>query len=760
MRKEEFDSLYCQALNEQQQEAVHSVEGAVLLLAVPGSGKTTVLVNRLGYMVKCCGIDPRSILTMTYTVAATAEMKQRFGNLFGYAYQRDMTISTINSISAQIVKHYAAKYGSGSAFPVVSNEDAAGIVSRIYRELYDEYPTDSTIKDIRRGIGYVKNMMLSGDEVKNVDVGVERFEEIYRRYNQELKARGLMDFDDQMVYAKKALEKYPDVLEYYQERYRYICVDESQDTSKIQHEIIKLLASKYGNIFMVGDEDQSIYGFRAAYPDALLRFEQDYPGAKVLLMEKNYRSVPAIVEAANGFIARNQFRHPKTLRAVRAGDTQIHTVRSANRMAQYGYLFEVGKRCQEETAILYRNNDSALPLIDLFDRHGIPFNCRQFEDAFFSHKVVADIRDLITFAYEPCNGEVFMRIYYKLSAPISKAAAQEACQRSKTSGKPILDALLDGTGLNSYGREAVLDMKTVLSALPQDTAEGALQQVWSGLRYHKFVAERKLDGGKLDILRLLARQVSSPMELLLRLEELRQVVSAHQNREDCPLILSTVHSSKGLEYHRVYLLDVLDGILPAKVYREVSGDEDLRHYEEDRRIFYVAMTRAKNELYLFTSPTMDAEFIDEVISRLPVAVINENDVFAALQGNLLGKVYTDRQKGTGTVSAQCDDLILVTYGGGASELLTLDEMMQNRNRKKQYEAPRAQEPPKAPLQKPSKPQTLTRFYPGMQVRHGMFGDGVVLGIKDNKIEIRFAGKYGVKQLMLETVVQNKLLQQL
>ena len=168
MRKEEFDSLYCQTLNEQQREAVHSVEGAVLLLAVPGSGKTTVLVNRLGYMVKCCGIDPRSILTMTYTVAATAEMKQRFGNLFGYAYQRDMTISTINSISAQIVKHYAAKYGSGSAFPVVSNEDAAGIVSRIYRELYDEYPTDSTIKDIRRGIEVIGRQWQQSRHVRSV----------------------------------------------------------------------------------------------------------------------------------------------------------------------------------------------------------------------------------------------------------------------------------------------------------------------------------------------------------------------------------------------------------------------------------------------------------------------------------------------------------------------------------------------------------------------------------------------------------------
>ena len=266
MRGEEFDALYCQKLNTQQREAVHSVDGPVLLLAVPGSGKTTVLVNRLGYMVKCCGIDPRSILTMTYTVAATKEMKQRFANLFGDDAARQMTFSTINALSAQIVRFYAERHGSGRAFSVVENPEAAAIVSNIYRAIFDEFPTDSTVKEIRTGITYVKNMMLTDEEIKTIDLGIDRFDKIYELYCKALSNRKLMDFDDQMIYALRALRKYPDVLSYYQERYRYICVDESQDTSKIQHEIIKLLGSKYHNLFMVGDEDQSIYGFRAAYP--------------------------------------------------------------------------------------------------------------------------------------------------------------------------------------------------------------------------------------------------------------------------------------------------------------------------------------------------------------------------------------------------------------------------------------------------------------------------------------------------------------
>ena len=507
---------------------------------------------------------------------------------------------------------------------------------------------------------------------------------------------------------------------------------------------------------MVGDEDQSIYGFRAAYPDALLHFEQDYPNAKVLLMEQNYRSVPAIVAAADGFIARNQFRHPKRLYAVRQGDAHVQTVQVMDRVTQYAYLYEVGKSCKRETAILYRNNDSALPLIDLFDRNGVAFNCKQFEEAFFSHKVVTDIRDMITLAYEPCNGDAFMRIYYKFGSPITKSAAQYACDRSKKSGRPIWEELLNCGELNSYGREAAQELKVVMSQLPDYTAEEALERLWVSLRYNQFVAQRKLDGGKLDILRLLARRVHSPMDLLNRLDRLRQLVMYPVINPESPLILSTVHSAKGLEYDCVYLLDVFDGVLPAKGEGDIRNEEDLKQYEEDRRIYYVGMTRAKNELYLFTSPTMPSEFTHEIVAHLPKPVVDEGDVFGALGGNLLGKSYTDAEKGRGTVYARCGDRVLVAYLNREMEMLTLEDMFARRDRTVTYKAP---EPTKATAVGKVMGAAVSRFTPGMPVHHDKFGKGVVLGVKDGKIEIRFE-KDGVKALMLETVVQNKLLRQL
>ena len=755
MRRDEFDALYCEKLNTQQREAVHSVDGPVLLLAVPGSGKTTVLVNRLGYMVKCCGVDPRSILTMTYTVAATKEMKQRFAGLFGDEVASQMTFSTINALSAQIVRFYAERHGSGRSFPVVENAEAAAIVSNIYRAIFDEFPTDSTIKEIRTGITYVKNMMLTDEEIKTVDLGIDRFDKLYELYRKELSKRKLMDFDDQMIYALRALRKYPDVLEYYQERYRYICVDESQDTSKIQHEIIKLLASKYHNLFMVGDEDQSIYGFRAAYPEALLQFEQDYNGAKVLLMEKNYRSTPEIVSAANAYIARNTFRHPKSLEATRESGAQISRIRVLNREMQYAYLFAIAAECTSETAILYRNNDSALPLIDLFEREGIPYRCRQFEDAFFTHKVVADIRDIIQFAFDMKDADIFMRIYYKLGLSISKKAAVYACDMSRKSGKSILEELTNAPEMNSYARDGVRNAQLILEGMDTYSAEEALNLIWGNLRYGQFVLERKLDTGKIEILRMLARRVKSPIELLQRMEELRQLCTNYKENPECPLILSTVHSSKGLEYERVYLLDIFDGVLPSKCEYELKNQEDLRHYEEDRRIYYVAMTRAKNELFLFVSESMASEFTAEMEGYIPKEILDTDDVFAPLRGDLLRKQYVDCRKGKGRIGGQCGDRVLIVYESGETELMTLEEMLRRRDRAVRYETVNTSLKPKY-SDKMSDLVTADRFVPGKRVRHNKFGVGVIVGVKVDKVEIRFEN-HGMKALMLETVIQNDLI---
>lgn len=372
MTLEQFRQKHITRLNQQQQDAIQAVDGAVLLLAVPGSGKTTVLVTRLGYMVYCCGIAPSSSLTMTYTVAATKEMKQRFASMFGTQHANSIEFRTINSISSKIIEYYSKNLGKRRAFSLLDDDgELARIVGQIYQRLNNDYPTDGTVKDIRNAIAYIKNMTLDKEEIDVLETDIPQMPEIYRQYCTELKRRGLMDYDDQMSYALMILKAYPVVLDSFQDKYRYICVDESQDTSKIQHAIIRLLAQKYGNIFMVGDEDQSIYGFRAAYPEALMNFGSDYANAKVLLMEQNYRSTNEIVSTANAFVSRNRFRYKKEIKPTRGVGLPIHTISVSERTVQFKYLFAVAQDCTMETAVLYRNNDSALPLIDMFERSGI-----------------------------------------------------------------------------------------------------------------------------------------------------------------------------------------------------------------------------------------------------------------------------------------------------------------------------------------------------------------------------------------------------
>ena len=599
MQKETFIKQYAAGLNPQQLAAVQAVHGPVLLLAVPGSGKTTVLVTRLGYMVLCCDVPPAQILTMTYTVAATHEMRGRFAARFGAELAGQMTFRTINGLSAVILQYYSRVYGRRQP-ELLTNEG------------------DSTLKELRTAITYIKNMALADEEIEGLETDLANLPELYRRYQAALKRAGQMDYDDQMVFALQILRAAPPVLAYFQQRYKYFCVDESQDTSKIQHEIIRLLAGRSLNLFMVGDEDQSIYGFRAAYPQALMDFEQVYPGAQVLLMEENYRSSEEIVAAANAFVARSRYRRPKTLRATQGAQCPIEIRRITRREEQIDWLFEEARRGGGETAVLFRNNESALPLVDLCERRGVPYRFKKADLTFFTHKIVLDAVDFLRFAYEPANGERFLRLYYKFGLALSRQRALAACGASARTGRPILEELIRDSETKTRMRESLGDIYAAFKRIPQLNAADALDAVRHGCGYGAYLNQKGMDTGKLAILEMLAEQESNALRLLDRLEELRMLIAAKADvNSDVPFVLSTIHSCKGLEYDRVVLLDAFDGVLPAKPEICCRTPEDTRQYEEDRRLFYVAMTRARHKLVLFDCKTMPSVFVQEVIFNLP-----------------------------------------------------------------------------------------------------------------------------------------------
>lgn len=637
MEWKEFETTFSVKLNQQQKEAVQSTKGPVLLLAVPGSGKTTVLVTRLGYMIYCKNIPPESILTVTYTVAATKDMSERFAVRFGEDMAKRLEFRTINGICARIIQYYGRRIGK-TPFELVKDEKATtGMLIRICQDHGMGYPTESDLKNVRTLLTYIKNMMLNEEELQKLEEKSDiRIAGIYREYCRQMREQKLMDYDDQMLYAYNMLRKDPGVLAYFQNRYPYICVDEAQDTSKIQHAIIALLAAGTGNLFMVGDEDQSIYGFRAAYPEALLSFEKKHPGAKVLLMEENFRSNAKIVEAADKFIQKNTLRHEKHMRAAREAGADIREISLKSRKAQYVYLMKAAQECTTgmagmsgseehrgradasvtETAVLYRDNECAIPLIDLLERKNIPYRMRNADLSFFTHRTVLDVQNIIRFAMDPKDTELFMQIYYRLKLFFNKKDALRYAQISQEKDMEVLDAALKYGNLEKYQEDNIRNLKRQMVRILNMPGDEAVNQILTYMGYQDYLKKMGMNANKLETVKLIGSRVESPEKLLERLEELRTIIQEKVSDKDCPFILSTMHASKGLEYDTVYLLDVMDGILPEKVLANprTASKEELETYEEERRLFYVGVTRAKNQLNIFTT-NKPSKFCSELLGK-------------------------------------------------------------------------------------------------------------------------------------------------
>ena len=680
MNFNEFKEKYRLTLTAAQSEACAAVDGYNLLLAVPGSGKTTVLISRLGYMIYALGIDPRSILTMTYTVAATHDMRERFCCVFGDNLRDALEFRTINGVCAKIIQSYEQAKGS-KAFSLITDEkELSSVLSAIYRECTGEFATESDIKNVRALITYSKNMMLSSGEVSELDEEGLPFSQIFEKYNAMLKEHRLMDYDDQMVYAYTILKKYPSLLARVSARYRYVCVDEAQDTSKIQHAIIALIAQKNGNLFMVGDEDQSIYGFRAAYPEALLRFGEEHAGARIMKIEENFRSASSIVNAADGFIAKNTLRHKKTMLPHRKDAGDVREIALKGKTEQYSYLLKVARACRESTAVLYRNNESALPLIDILEKFGVPYRVKALDTSFFTSRTVQDITNIVRFANDNCDTEAFMQIYYKINTHLSKAVATAACEYCKREGMNVLDAVWEVGKIGMGTLKSCKAMKSHFMSLVTERGDKAIFRIVNYMGYGEYMDRMGTSRSKAEILEAIGAGEATAQSLLYRLEDLHGIVQEHRAPEGCRFTLSTIHSAKGLEYDTVYLADVHDGIFPeTTVINPKSAPKDvLSAYEEERRLFYVGATRAKHRLFIFTYAGKSSQFSDELLGKqsekkaqapLPVGKKRtENELAEFTKALTIGEEVNHRAFGKGTLMGKDGDIITVKFAGGERKL--------------------------------------------------------------------------------------------
>lgn len=742
MEWKEFETTFSVKLNQQQKEAVQSTKGPVLLLAVPGSGKTTVLVTRLGYMIYCKNIPPESILTVTYTVAATKDMSERFAVHFGEDMAKRLEFRTINGICARIIQYYGRRIGK-TPFELVKDEKATtGMLIRICQDHGMGYPTESDLKNVRTLITYIKNMMLNEEELQKLEEESDiRIAGIYREYCRQMREQKLMDYDDQMLYAYNILRKDPGVLAYFQNRYPYICVDEAQDTSKIQHAIIALLAAGTGNLFMVGDEDQSIYGFRAAYPEALLSFEKKHSGAKVLLMEENFRSNAKIVEAADKFIQKNTLRHEKHMRAARGAGADIREISLKSRKAQYVYLMKAAQKCTTgmagmsgseehrgradasvtETAVLYRDNECAIPLIDLLERKNIPYRMRNADLSFFTHRTVLDVQNIIRFAMDPKDTELFMQIYYRLKLFFNKKDALRYAQISQEKDMEVLDAALKYGNLEKYQEDNIRNLKRQMVRILNMPGDEAVNQILTYMGYQDYLKKMGMNANKLETVKLIGSRVESPEKLLERLEELRTIIQEKVSDKDCPFILSTMHASKGLEYDTVYLLDVMDGILPEKVLANprTASKEELETYEEERRLFYVGVTRAKNQLNVFTT-NKPSKFCSELLGKRNLRENQQKEYVGIKKWGDYSPAGTYGIKGNGMYHG---------YGTGHG----------------------SQKQPGKSYQ-----ELADALGEGMIVKHKKFGEGVVVDMEGEHIRIQFGDN--VKNMDLKVLARLGMLE--
>lgn len=677
MTFEEYKKKYqYDTLDSQQCAAVEATDGPVLLLAVPGSGKTTTLIARLGYLVYGKGVNAANILTCTYTVAATNEMRERFRTKFGDEYADQMEFRTINGICARIISLYE-KQGH-TAFELVADDSRRyAIMREVWMADGHAFPAESDLRMMSTAITYVKNQMLTDDEADSVSFNTSEgnvsIGPIYRSYKQAMRRNQWMDYDDQMVYALTILKKCPAILQQLQTRYQYFCVDEAQDTSKIQHEVIATLASKSRNIMMVGDEDQSIYGFRAACPQALMDFERNWPGAKVLLMEQNYRSTPQIVEAADIFIKQNKTRRDKNMRAHQSAGGEIVIQPCASRLKQYAQLANMAEEAnaeQKQTAILYRNNDTALPIIDELNRRGIEYRAKGVDGLFFTSKIVSDVKDFFQLAKHPDDKTTFLRLYYKMGLYMKRTTAN---LNVGGNGQNVFDAyaqITDEKLVPRHMKKTLQARKAQIKAVVAKNSPAYAIRMFAGeMGYENYLYDNGIDSFRLDILRMLAEKEKTMDSFLTRLDTLQRIVKEGGKSKTAYCTLSTIHSSKGLEYRRVVLADIVDGVLPADVSSKGKA-ERLNAEEEERRLFYVGITRAKEELVVMAVNGEESAYVRELnrkvartVTKQTVAKRNALELKSIdMSPYQPGERIIHKTFGEGVITQKQDDIATIDFG--------------------------------------------------------------------------------------------------
>lgn len=615
-------------LNDVQKEAVLQTEGPLLLLACPGSGKTTTMIMRIGYLIEEKKVKPNRMKAITFSRASAQDMAERYARFFPHCAPVDF--STIHSLAFMIARNYMEK--NGITFELIEgggkgrqSMNKSFLLKKIYKEVLKEDCTEDELGSVSTFISSLKNEMIPVEKWDSVKGPVDQAGRIAKKYEQAKTRRSghlYLDFDDMLVNAEKALRLDEELAAGFRGKYDYILTDESQDTSLVQHKIVEHLVAHHGNLCVVADDDQSIYTWRGADPTYLLEFQKVYPDAKILMMERNYRSSQEIVKTASKFIKRNEKRYPKDMHTENKETMPIilKQLEDPKRQMEYVIYELLAEQDLKEVAVLFRNNASSTMYVSELHRRGIPFYMKDADDRFFSHWIVEDILNFMRLSFNTSRKDIFTKIILKMNLFISRSMVTKF-ENSKTEGN-VFDAFIQTIDLQDRQVKKLRDFKKGYEAIPEMRPLRVIQLIREDLGYEAALKSRaekfgyRFDHFKeiLDTLEAIATPMRTMVEFANQLKELEQAVqTAKFNPPENAVTLSTLHSSKGLEFRRVFMIDLQKGIIPSE-----DDEEDIAKLEEARRLFYVGMTRAKDQLELLSyrkdegKSKEDSKFLHEV----------------------------------------------------------------------------------------------------------------------------------------------------
>lgn len=595
-------------LNEAQRKAVEDTEGAVVVFAGAGSGKTRVLTHRIIYLIEDKGVNPWNILAITFTNRATREMKRRLDDSLG---ENSVWVSTFHSLCAKMLFRYAERLGYGAHFSIFDESASNRAFKRVLREKH--------LEDDKRGdyfkdcVGIAKNRGQNPEAYRETikdDKDADLIMELYERYDEVLKENDAMDFDDLLIKALELLTEVPEARECFQDRFRYILVDEFQDTNEVQCKIIKLLSGKWGNVFVVGDDDQSIYGWRGADVENILNFDKLFDNARVYKLEENYRSTPEILECANNIIKNNLARSPKTLFTNKPGGVRVEYLVNSDEYEEtdriisaiYG-LKKYSGYLNGDIAILVRNNSLTRIFETNFNRLGMKYKVYGgFK--FFERKEILDVVAYLRLIVNPKDSDAFLRIVNFPKRKIGDATVEVLDTYCREKGISLWEGLNRLSDIDELPPGAKAKLKNFEALVNELTLESGKRDVRNFVEYliekvgfkdYYLSTERAEDENRwANIAELLNVVREGDREETLN-DFLQNLILAGKGEEDSDesaVTISTMHSAKGLEFKVVFLAACEEGIIPS------SKSLAQKELEEERRVMYVAATRAKERLYI------------------------------------------------------------------------------------------------------------------------------------------------------------------